>query len=62
MKTFFAVRICEGSGAAGACACNKDPNGSIIAIARDITANLTFNMVLSFLIFMNTGCRNSTRK
>jgi hypothetical protein len=49
MKTFFAVRICDGIGAAGACACNTETNGSRNANPSNIATDLTFNIVVSFL-------------
>jgi hypothetical protein len=50
MKTFFAVRICEGIGSAGACA--SKTADEIIANPRDATANLIFNMGSSFLCLL----------
>jgi hypothetical protein len=49
MKTFFAVKICEGSGAVGAtfaaCASSAEAVGKIIASPREATTNLTFSMI-----------------
>jgi hypothetical protein len=56
MKTFFAVRICDGSGAAGAmaalCASTATVVGSIIANPRHATANLTFGMISSTFLLL----------
>jgi hypothetical protein len=54
------VRICEGIGAAGACAKRVEAVGRIIASPRDAKAILDFRMVLSFLIALTKRYMNLT--
>jgi hypothetical protein len=48
MKTFLALSICEGIGAADACACKMGSNSNIAAIPRKMAATLTFSIVPTF--------------
>jgi len=51
MKTFFADRICEGSGAAGAVCASEDTQVvMIVANSREATANLTFSIISPFIL------------